>query len=114
MRIIRSQNLHYSIPISRIERTTVEKKEEKTWIVTATCDRPLVLGRYRSEKEAIVADVNMWLCEEDVYTFPPSGFTPGGDFAYYADHERRPIWIRGDDAIEMIVPPKENPDEQAP
>ena len=113
MRIIRSQNLHYTIPRSRIERTTVEKKEEGVWIVTATCDRPLVLGRYRSEKEAIVADVSMWLCEGDVYTFPPSGFAPGGRFTD-ADQEGCAIWIHGDNAVEMIVPPKENSDEQAP
>lgn len=73
MKIIRSQNLHYCIPISRIKRTTVEQKEPNCWIVTATCDRPLVLGRYPSEEEAISADTMMWLSEENVYTFPVYG-----------------------------------------
>ena len=74
MKIVKSQDLHYSVPISKIQRTTVEHKEEDDrWIVTATCDRPLVLGRYTSEEDAITADTLMWLCEEDVYTFPAPG-----------------------------------------
>ena len=73
MKIVKSQNLHYSVPICRIERTTVEKKAEGVWIVTATCDRPLVLGRYPSEADAIDADTKMWLSEDLIYTFPLSG-----------------------------------------
>lgn len=71
MKIVRSQDLHNSIPISRIQRTTVEyKAEDHRWIVTATCDRPLVLGRYPSEAEAIAADTLMWICEDPIYRFP--------------------------------------------
>ena len=73
MKIVRSQDLHYAVPIDRIERTTVEKKEDGRWIVTATCDRPLVLGRYTNENEAITADTFMWLSEDPVYTFPAPG-----------------------------------------
>ena len=73
MKIVRSQDLHYSVPINRIARTTVEKKEDGRWLVTATCDRPLVLGRYTSEEEAITADTLMWLSEDPVYTFPAPG-----------------------------------------
>lgn len=71
MKIVRSQDLHHSIPLSRIQRTTVEyKAEDRRWIVTATCDRPLVLGRYPSEAEAIAADTLMWICEDPIYRFP--------------------------------------------
>ncbi|MBR4472479.1 MAG: hypothetical protein IKS55_02470 [Oscillospiraceae bacterium] len=74
MKIVRSQDLHYSVPINRIARTTVEyKAEDHRYIVTATCDRPLVLGRYTSEEEAIAADTLMWLSEDPVYTFPAPG-----------------------------------------
>lgn len=71
MKIVRSQDLHHSIPLSRIQRTAVEyKAEDHRWIVTATCDRPLVLGRYPSEAEAIAADTAMWIFEGQTYTFP--------------------------------------------
>ena len=71
MKIVRSQDLHHSIPLSRIQRTTVEyKAEDHRWIVTATCDRPLVLGRYPSEAEAVAADIAMWICENPIYHFP--------------------------------------------
>ena len=71
MKIVRSQDLHHSIPLSRIQRTTVEyKAEDRRWIVTATCDRPLVLGRYPSEAEAIAADTAMWISEDQSFTFP--------------------------------------------
>ena len=73
MKIIRSQNLHYAIPITEIRRTTIEKKERNCWIVTATCDRPLVLARYPSEADAITADSLMWASEEQVFTFPVYG-----------------------------------------
>ena len=71
MKIVRSQDMHHSIPLSRIQRTTVEyKAEDHRWIITATCDRPLVLGRYPSEAEAIAADTLMWICEDSIYRFP--------------------------------------------
>ncbi len=71
MKIVRSQDMHHSIPLSRIQRTTVEyKAEDHRWIVTATCDRPLVLGRYPSEAEAIAADTAMWICPGQTYIFP--------------------------------------------
>ena len=71
MKIVRSQDLHHSIPLSRIQRTTVEyKAEDRRWILTATCDRPLVLGRYPSEAEAIAADTAMWISEDQAFTFP--------------------------------------------
>ena len=71
MKIVRSQDMHHSIPLSRIQRTTVEyKAEDRRWIVTATCDRPLVLGRYPSEAEAIAADTAMWICPGQTYIFP--------------------------------------------
>lgn len=71
MKIVRSQDLHHSIPLSRIQRTTVEyKAEDHRWIVTATCDRPLVLGRYPSEAEAIAADAAMWIWDGQTYIFP--------------------------------------------
>ncbi len=74
LKIVRSQDMHHSIPLSRIQRTAVEyKAEDHRWIVTATCDRPLVLGRYPSEAEAVAADILMWLSEADVYTFPLPG-----------------------------------------
>ena len=71
MKIVRSQDLHHSIALSRIQRTTAEyKAEDRRWIVTATCDRPLVLGRYPSEAEAIAADTAMWISGEQAFTFP--------------------------------------------
>lgn len=74
MKIVKSQDVHYSVPISKIQRTTIEHKEEDNrWIITATCDRPLVLARYNSEAEAIIAVTNMWVSEEQVYTFPAPG-----------------------------------------
>ena len=75
MKIVRTQDMHITIPIARIIRTTVEKKDEPCWIVTATMahDRPITLGRYPSEKEAIRADVEMWLSHTDCYEFPVSG-----------------------------------------
>lgn len=75
--IVRSQNLHDSIPLSRILRTKIEKKEEGVWLVTATVEgenRAIVLGRYPSEKEALLAETYMWITdtkeEELFYDFP--------------------------------------------
>lgn len=72
MTIIKSQDLHYTIPICRIIRTSVEKKEEGRWIITATLenDRPVTLARFSNEQEAIAADTLMWLCENPIYYFP--------------------------------------------
>lgn len=72
MKIIKSQDLHYTIPICRIIRTTVEEKGPGHWIITATVDhdRAVTLARYSSEQEALAADTCMWLCEEPVYCFP--------------------------------------------
>ena len=72
--IVRSQNHHESIPVSRILRTKVEQKDHGNWLVTATVepDRAIVLARYPNENEALTADTLMWLCEEDFYYFPVS------------------------------------------
>lgn len=72
MKIIKTQNLLITLPIARIIRTTVEKKSETCWIVTATVenDRPVTLARYSNEQEAIAADTLMWLCENPIYCFP--------------------------------------------
>ena len=73
MKIIRSQNLHYTIPITEIRRTTIEKKEEGCWLITATCDRPVTLARYPTETDAITADTLMWLSDDPIFTFPVYG-----------------------------------------
>ena len=72
MTIVKSQDLRTSIPLSRIIRTTVERKADNRWIVTATIehDRPVTLARYPNEREALAADTNMWLCENPIYYFP--------------------------------------------
>lgn len=72
MKIIKTQNLLITLPIARIIRTTVEKKSETCWIITATVenDRPVTLARYSNEQEAIAADTLMWLCENPIYYFP--------------------------------------------
>lgn len=72
MTIIKSQDLHYTIPICRIIRTTVEEKGPGHWIITATVenDRPVTLARYSNEQEAIAADTRMWICEDPIYYFP--------------------------------------------
>ena len=72
--IVRSQSLHESILFSRIIRTTIEKKSEGTWLVTATIEgdsRAVVLGRYPTEAEAIEADTNMYLA---AWNFPDNFF----------------------------------------
>ena len=73
-KVVRTQNLHICIPLSRIIRTTVEKKDETCWIITATVenDRAITLGRYPSEKEAIKADLDMWITQQPYYEFPIS------------------------------------------
>lgn len=74
MKIIKTQNQLITLPIARIIRTTVEKKSETCWVVTATVehDRPVVLGRYPSEKEALKADIDMWMAPNPCYEFPIS------------------------------------------
>ena len=72
MKIVRTQDMHITIPIARIIRTTVEKKDETCWIITATVenDRPVTLARYSNEQEAIAADTLMWLWDKPIYDFP--------------------------------------------
>lgn len=72
MNVIKTQNLDITIPIQRIIRTTIEKKADNRWIITATLenDRPVTLARFPNEKEALAADTCMWLCEAPVYYFP--------------------------------------------
>lgn len=76
--IVRSQNIHDSIPYSNIKRSKVEQKAENTWLVTVTADddRAIVMGRYPCEAEALQADTGMWLAGMDnnlFYEFPISG-----------------------------------------
>ena len=72
MTVIQSQDLKISIPRRRIIRTTVEQKDERCWIITATVenDRPITLARFPNEAAAITADVNMWLSSENLFAFP--------------------------------------------
>lgn len=72
MNVVKTQDMNITIPINRIIRTTVEKKSDGHWIITATVenDRPVTLARYSNEQEAISADTLMWLCENPIYYFP--------------------------------------------
>lgn len=72
MNVVKTQDLSFTIPIHRIIRTTVEKKKEGHWIITATLenDRPVTLARYSNENDALAADIDMWICEDPVYCFP--------------------------------------------
>ena len=72
MNVVKTQDLSITIPIHRIIRTTVEKKEDGHWIITATLesDRPVTLARYSNEQDALAADTRMWLCENPIYYFP--------------------------------------------
>ena len=72
MNVVKTQDMNITIPINRIVRTTVEKKSDGHWIITATVenDRPVTLARYSNEQEAISADTLMWLCENPIYYFP--------------------------------------------
>ena len=74
MKTVRTQDMHICIPIERIVRTTVEKKDDTHWIVTATVenDRPVVLARYPSEEIALLADVKMWFSDADSFVYPTS------------------------------------------
>lgn len=72
MNVVKTQDLNITIPIQRIIRTTIEKKAENRWIITATVenDRAVTLARFPNEREAIAADTRMWLCEDPIYYFP--------------------------------------------
>ena len=72
MNVVKTQDLNITIPIQRIIRTTIEKKAENRWIITATVenDRAVTLARFTNEREAIAADTRMWLCEDPIYYFP--------------------------------------------
>lgn len=72
MNVVKTQDMNITIPINRIIRTTVEKKSDGHWIITATVenDRPVTLAKYSNEQEAISADTLMWLCENPIYYFP--------------------------------------------
>lgn len=72
--IVRSQSCHDSIPFDRIVRTKIDQKGGGCWLVTATVDddRPVVLGRYPTEAEAITADTAMWIADSAFYEFPIS------------------------------------------
>lgn len=72
MNVVKTQDMNITIPINRIIRTTVEKKSDGHWIITATVenDRPVTLARYSNEQEAISADTLMWLCENPIFYFP--------------------------------------------
>lgn len=74
MKTVRTQDMCTCIPVSRIVRTTVVKKDDTNWIITATVenDRPVTLARYPSEELAITADVNMWFSEGEMFVFPTS------------------------------------------
>ena len=81
MNVVKTQDLNITIPIHRIIRTTVEKKAENCWLITATVenDRAVTLARYSNEKDAIAADTNMWLCEDPIYYFPVCPRNPDGE-----------------------------------
>lgn len=75
--VVISQNGHEHICFSNISRSKVERKEEGIWIVTVTVTpdcKAIVMARYPNEKEAILADVNMWLKATDgsvvTYMYP--------------------------------------------
>jgi len=72
MNVVKTQDLNITIPINRIIRTTVEKKSDDHWIITATVenDRPVTLARYSNEQDALAADTRMWLCENPIFYFP--------------------------------------------
>ena len=80
MKIVKSQDMCTSIPVHRILRTTVEKKEDNRWIITATVehDRPVTLARYPSDELAIAMDVKMWISDADVFIFPTSDMAARG------------------------------------
>lgn len=72
MNVVKTQDLNITIPLNRIIRTTVEKKTDDSWIITATLenDRPVTLAQFSNEQDALAADTRMWLCENPIYYFP--------------------------------------------
>lgn len=75
MKIIKTQDMCISIPICRIVRTEVQKKEDGNWIVVAVIehDRAVTLARYPTEDDALSAETQMWLCEGSIFIFPVIG-----------------------------------------
>lgn len=75
MNVVKTQDLSITIPIHRIIRTTVEKKADNRWIITATVenDRAVTLARYPTEDDALAAETKMWLCEGSIFIFPVIG-----------------------------------------
>ena len=75
MKIIKTQDMCISIPVCRIVRTEVQKKEDGNWIVVAVVDhdRAVTMARYPTEDDALAAETQMWLCEGSIYIFPVIG-----------------------------------------
>ena len=75
MKIVKTQDMCISIPICRIIKTEVQKKEDGNWIVVAVIehDRAVTLARYPTEDDALAAETKMWLCEGSIFIFPVIG-----------------------------------------
>lgn len=75
MKIVKTQDMCISIPICRIVRTEVQKKEDGNWIVVAVVeqDRVVTMARYPTEDDALAAETQMWLCEGSIFIFPVIG-----------------------------------------
>lgn len=75
MKIIKTQDMCISIPVCRIVRTEVQKKDDGKWIVVAVVDhdRAVTLARYPTEDDALAAETQMWLCEGSIFIFPVIG-----------------------------------------
>ena len=75
MKIIKTQDMCISIPVCRIVRTEVQKKDDGNWIVVAVVDhdRAVTLARYPTEDDALAAETQMWLCEGSIFIFPVIG-----------------------------------------
>ena len=75
MKIVKTQDLCTSIPIVRIIKTEVQKKDDGNWIVVAAVDhdRAVTLARYPTEDDALAAETQMWLCEGSIFIFPVIG-----------------------------------------
>ena len=72
MKSVRSQDMHNTVAFDRIIRTEIQHKEYNCWLVAAIIeqDRVVIMGRYPTEKDAIIADTLMWLSEESTYMYP--------------------------------------------
>lgn len=75
MKIVKTQDMCISIPICRIIKTEVQKKEDGNWIVVAVIehDRAVTLARYPTEDDALAAETKMWFCEGSIFIFPVIG-----------------------------------------